>query len=1440
MSLKLTQPRTLQLTVILSLVFVCCSLLNYHAAGQTCEPIFKKVYGGPGIDEAVDIAYTADKGSVLVGRTSSNTAGDFDALVMKLNQQGDMVWSKQWGGTADDQFVRIKTLTAGGYIVLGNSASYGNNNGDAVMAKLDNAGNLLWIKNYGLTTGRVSAKEIIELADGSFIFLANKNDSSSQSDGIVTKTDAAGNISWTKTLDHNGGNDGVAFAMQDGSTVYVTGHVTQADKDGLLMKMDLATGNIISVKTFRNGFNNQENLLNIFKIPGGIAFGILFPLENSAELALLKLRDDGVITYSRGVNVSTQAGTKIASVNIITSDSGFVYVVQDTTITGNAKAVFIGPTANSEWGQELYGSWGNTGRFRGLDRNADNGFLFAGTTRVFENFEWNTGIAVFKTDRNGSVKPCTAGWIGAFVDTIHYTIQDFTWANAGSQGYAYTGALPAGFTATGFTTTVQCSQISCVGAPVIPPGCSSSFLSNYKSTRSYRTWDVVATDDGGSAMAGMQNHFMTTEPFITKLKPNGDVQWSKTYNNYTHTSFFKKVLKADDGHLIALGCDQYTLNHSAWDSTLIVKIDANTGDVIWAWYFMGDAYDIAKTTDGGYVICINRNVGFPPIYSFVMKLNSTGNIVWQKQYHYSNSNVVYRGVTVIGTNIYLAADGYMSDFLLHVLKLNGNGESVWYKRMTIPSQSFAVRGINAIADSIYITLNFGEQNHLNLGMISLDAAGNVKKLFKINTLNFLNDPFNYNFNEHASYDLLKTSDNNFIIANQSKLNNDTSFSVLKFSPSGTVIWGRKYPNLRNHLLAGIDESAGTLFISGFNFLGISENSKQYNSFLLKTQADGTIANTTAGACYSEAFTASAVELTHQDLANDLDNVTTISEVPIVPKPYIRNIITWAEMVCNTNDANCSTVSITGASVLCSVSDTMTYTAIRAPGCSTPVSWQVDAAYSQIISTTDSSIRVKFLGTATTSVIVGLNAGCMLVKDTVQVSIKANANTLFLGPDTSICVNNSMVIRANTGFKTYLWQDGSAADTLLVNSSGLYHLLVTDSCGNTAKDSVLVTPRPPVFINAGPDLFKCNKDSVQIAAPSGFLNYQWSPAINISSTTTATVEVWPSATMDYYLKAEQSPGCFAHDTIKVTVHQSAPVNLGRDSSLCAGTRLSLDAGVGFAGYQWNTGQTTRFISVGTAGTFIVKATDSNGCSSKDTLNIAEIYPLPVPALSNDTNLCFGTTRTLDAGSFSAYVWQDGSGGRLFTISNTGTYFVTVADSKGCKGSDSLRINNIVLPVSGFLSADTSLCFFQPEPIQSSLGFKNYLWSTGSTAANIRVSQPGRYWLKGTDKYGCQNTDSINLNLKNCLTGLFVPSAFTPNGDTKNDLLKAMLFGSIQSFDFKIFNRYGQPVFITNDPLQGWDGRLKGMAQDAGGYVWICRYQLYGQAHKTEKGSSILIR
>ena len=91
----------------------------------------------------------------------------------------------------------------------------------------------------------------------------------------------------------------------------------------------------------------------------------------------------------------------------------------------------------------------------------------------------------------------------------------------------------------------------------------------------------------------------------------------------------------------------------------------------------------------------------------------------------------------------------------------------------------------------------------------------------------------------------------------------------------------------------------------------------------------------------------------------------------------------------------------------------------------------------------------------------------------------------------------------------------------------------------------------------------------------------------------------------------------------------------------------------------------------------------------------------------------------------------------------------------------------------------------------------------------------------------------------MEGFYMPNAFTPTKAT-NNLLKPLLFGNVQEYEFIIYNRWGQPVFRSTEPGKGWDGKYRGKPEDNSVFVWSCTYRLQGKDTQMEKGTVLLIR
>ncbi|HPH25021.1 MAG TPA: gliding motility-associated C-terminal domain-containing protein [Chitinophagaceae bacterium] len=117
---------------------------------------------------------------------------------------------------------------------------------------------------------------------------------------------------------------------------------------------------------------------------------------------------------------------------------------------------------------------------------------------------------------------------------------------------------------------------------------------------------------------------------------------------------------------------------------------------------------------------------------------------------------------------------------------------------------------------------------------------------------------------------------------------------------------------------------------------------------------------------------------------------------------------------------------------------------------------------------------------------------------------------------------------------------------------------------------------------------------------------------------------------------------------------------------------------------------------------------------------------------------------------------------------------------------------------------------------------------------------RYKVKVTSPEGCFGEDEIAVRIFNTNPEIFIPTAFTPNSDGKNDVLKPILVGITKLDYFKIYNRWGQLVFETNEIGKGWNGTLNGTPQASGTFVFLAQGVNYTGKTIFKKGTVVLIR
>lgn len=346
-----------------------------------------------------------------------------------------------------------------------------------------------------------------------------------------------------------------------------------------------------------------------------------------------------------------------------------------------------------------------------------------------------------------------------------------------------------------------------------------------------------------------------------------------------------------------------------------------------------------------------------------------------------------------------------------------------------------------------------------------------------------------------------------------------------------------------------------------------------------------------------------------------------------------------------------------------------------------------------------------------------------------------------GP-TTFCTGDSVVLTAtpNGANLTYLWSNGATTPSITVHNSGNYFVTI-NSGGNCSAISptvqVTVNNGAIAQINPSGPLTFCSGGNVTLTSANAANSYLWS-----NGATTNAITVNSSGT---YTLTLTSSGCVSTTNVNVTVNNPTPVNITTPGVACVGTPTLLNATAGMQSYQWSSGQNTAQISVSTAGTYTVTATNASGCTSVTSYAYAPL-PFTAPTISSPAGFCSGLTGNLVASAgYSGYLWNNGIATATNTVSAGGTYTVTVTAANGCTGTASASIQAWPLPTPSITGTFT-VCDGAAANLTAGPAGAAYLWSDGSTTPTISPLLAGTYTVTVTDANNCSASASqvVNVN------------------------------------------------------------------------------------------------
>ena len=424
------------------------------------------------------------------------------------------------------------------------------------------------------------------------------------------------------------------------------------------------------------------------------------------------------------------------------------------------------------------------------------------------------------------------------------------------------------------------------------------------------------------------------------------------------------------------------------------------------------------------------------------------------------------------------------------------------------------------------------------------------------------------------------------------------------------------------------------------------------------------------------------------------------------------------------------------------------------------------------------------------------------------------------------------------------------------------LIAGDSqgCIDTVEQVIRIADRADLRVGFR-DTLICRNDVLQLES-DGNGRFRWSPDLYLSDAGSPRPLASPPQTITYVVDLDDN-GCLNRDSIRVRVVDYVTLELNRDTTICTGDTTRLPVRSDALQFRWSPAASVLDpaasnprIWIQDTTVFRVTAT-IGGCSATDSIRVATV-PYPTANAGTDRIICYGTGTTLTGRTDGRrWYWTPSSTlndpasltPQASPRTSTNYIFLTF-DDRGCPkpGRDTVWVQ--VRPrMQVSAGRDTAVVVGQPLLLRAS-GGSQYLWSPSDRLSDPRTPEPVAtfespaagltYQVRATDIHGCTDSARVRIRVYRAGPVIFLPSAFTPNGDGRNDVLRPLAAGIRQIRRFSIYNRWGKLVFSTTRNGAGWDGTLNGQLQDTGTYAWFAEAEDYEGKLYSDKGVVTLIR
>ncbi|MBD2754817.1 gliding motility-associated C-terminal domain-containing protein [Spirosoma sp. BT704] len=497
-------------------------------------------------------------------------------------------------------------------------------------------------------------------------------------------------------------------------------------------------------------------------------------------------------------------------------------------------------------------------------------------------------------------------------------------------------------------------------------------------------------------------------------------------------------------------------------------------------------------------------------------------------------------------------------------------------------------------------------------------------------------------------------------------------------------------------------------------------------------------------------------------------------------------------------------------------------------------------------------------------VIGLAAnGECFKSDTIEVQIRP-VPSLDLGPDTVFCYRSSVKLTVpQQTWNQFQWSNGGTERSTDVSTAGTYYVTAKNFAGCENSDTIKVSELPKLRVAAaltGPRACTSADGSIVLTpTPVGKYVYDWTRTEGGALTGTGSQQTGLTEGGYKVSVTDTVHTCKADTgfTLKSPENQLKLTALVKDA-LCgtpnSGTiSLSVTGGTPQS-YAWldqnnNLITATPIFGQAAPGKYNVQIIDTRGCkASLDSIQVG-LDSTGFARLVPDTLKCAGIGIVLAPLSGdvpgNTYQWSTGVSTPTLTVTQPGSYSLVVRNTiTGCVGRSRTQVGDRPAPQFS-LTSPVSLCEGDQGKTQvtasGATGLK-FLWLNRSDTTNaIIVDRAGNYQVQVTNPLGCTAVGVAQvLNL--CEPRVNVPDAFSPNSDRINDVLQVFT-AYVTDYEFRVYNRWGEVIFVSNNPEQKWDGTYKGVAYPSMLYPYIVTYKSESfpeRARVVKRGTVMVVR